>query len=167
MAYRLIVDGRAHELEIVRRRPSLVLRIDGREHEIANVGTAADGRQAIEMGGAPISFVRSRCGEDVVVRLDGRTFGVEIVDPRTAAEGSGSGLDVIKAPMPGTVVSIQKSVGEAVKRGETVITIESMKLQTALPAPRDGVIEALVKRDGETFEKDEVIVHLEPASGEA
>jgi biotin carboxyl carrier protein len=167
MATTLIVDGRTHEVEIVRRRPNLVLSIDGREHEIAGTGTSADGRRSIELGGRELDFARAHMGENVVVRLDGRTFEVAIVDPRAAAEGAGGGQDVIRAPMPGTVVSVQKSAGESVKRGETVITIESMKLQTALPAPRDGAIEALLKREGETFEKDEVIVRLKAASEEA
>jgi 3-methylcrotonyl-CoA carboxylase alpha subunit len=96
--------------------------------------------------------------------VDGRTFDVQIVDPRAAAEGEGGGQDAIKAPMPGTVVSVQKAVGDAVKRGETLLTIESMKLQMAITAPRDGIIEALLKRYGETFEKDEVIVRLEQVS---
>ena len=63
--------------------------------------------------------------------------------------------------MPGAVVSVQKKPGDAVKRGEPIITIESMKLQTALPAPRDGVIASILKSEGETFEKDEVIATLE------
>jgi biotin carboxyl carrier protein len=69
--------------------------------------------------------------------------------------------------MPGAVVSVHKAVGDAVTRGETIITIESMKLQTALPAPRDGVIAAILRGEGETFDKDEVIVQLEKDAGKA
>jgi biotin carboxyl carrier protein len=68
---------------------------------------------------------------------------------------------------PGAVVSVQKHAGDAVKRGEAVVTIESMKLQTVLPAPRDGVIAKILKGEGETFEKDEVIVTLEPEDEKA
>jgi biotin carboxyl carrier protein len=62
--------------------------------------------------------------------------------------------------MPGAVVSVDKAAGEPVKRGETIVTIESMKLQTALVAPRDGVVAEILRKEGETFEKDEVIVRL-------
>ena len=58
---------------------------------------------------------------------------------------------------------MHKQQGEDVLRGETIVTIESMKLQTALAAPRDGRIAALLRREGETFDKDEVIVRLEEA----
>jgi biotin carboxyl carrier protein len=59
------------------------------------------------------------------------------------------------------VVSVHKAVGDSVARGETIVTIESMKLQTALIAPRDGVIAELYRKEGESFEKDEMIVRLE------
>ena len=75
-------------------------------------------------------------------------------------------MDHVKAPMPGAVVSVHKAVGDTVKRGETIVTIESMKLQTALVAPRDGVIAELNRKEGESFEKDEVIARLEAAAGE-
>ena len=69
--------------------------------------------------------------------------------------------------MPGAVVSVQKRAGDKVTRGEAIVTIESMKLQTALPAPRDGVIAKILKGEGETFEKDEIIVTLEPETEKA
>jgi biotin carboxyl carrier protein len=165
MAFRLIVDGHAHEINIVRRKPNLVLRIDGREHEVVSVSEATNGRHTLDIDGTPVSFARARSGDDIVVRLDGHTYDIGIVDLRAAAEGEGGGQDAIKAPMPGTVVSVQKSAGDVVQRGETLLTIESMKLQMAIAAPRDGTVAALLKHYGETFEKDEIIVRLEPLSG--
>lgn len=161
MGFRITVDGRSHSIEIVGRRPHLVVRIDGREHEVSAAGTFEDGRQAIEIAGTPIHFARAHSGDMQIVRLNGRTFDTAIVDPRSEAEGAGGGQDHVRAPMPGSVVSVHKQQGEEVRRGETIVTIESMKLQTALAAPRDGRIAALLRREGETFDKDEVIVRLE------
>jgi biotin carboxyl carrier protein len=67
----------------------------------------------------------------------------------------------VRAPMPGVVVSVQKTIGAAVRRGETILTIESMKLQMALNAPRDGVIAELPVREGDVFDKDAVLARLE------
>jgi 3-methylcrotonyl-CoA carboxylase alpha subunit len=166
MAFKVMVDGRAHEVEIVRRRPHLVIRIDGREHEVSLPGDIGDGRQTIEIAGLPVHFTRAHAGDHAIVRLAGRTFEASLVDPRSEAEAGGGGPDHIKAPMPGAVVSVHKAVGDAVKRGETIVTIESMKLQTALVAPRDGVIAELNRKEGESFEKDEVIARLEATAGE-
>jgi biotin carboxyl carrier protein len=160
VAFRLTVDGEPHEVMVVRRRPHLVVRIDGREHEISLTGEPGEGRQSIEVAGHPVHFTRAHAGDRQIVRLAGRTYEIGLVDPRAAEGASGSGQDNIKAPMPGAVVSVHKAAGETVLRGETIVTIESMKLQTALVAPRDGVVAEILRQEGETFEKDEVIARL-------
>lgn len=160
MALKLVLDGNLHEIDIVRRRPHLVVRIDGREHEVSVIGSYGDGRQTIEIAGTGVHFARAHAGDRQFLRLDGRSFEAKLLDPRSE-EGGGSGQDGVKAPMPGVVISLHKAVGDRVLRGETIVTIESMKLQTALPAPRDGVIAAILHVAGEVFDKDEVIVRLE------
>jgi biotin carboxyl carrier protein len=163
VAFKITIDDRIHEIEIVRRRPHLVVRIDGREHEVSVTGRLVDGRQAIEIAGTSLHFTRAQAGDRQTVRLNGRTFETTIVDPRSETPGAGGSHDHIRAPMPGAVVSVHKKAGDEVARGETIVTIESMKLQTALVAPRDGRIAELLRAEGEMFEKDEVIVRLEAA----
>ena len=161
MAFKLTVDGRAHEIEIVRRRPHLVVSIDGRDHEVTAAGGFEEGRQAMEVAGLVVHFVRAPCGDRQIIRLGGRNFETGLIDPRSEVAGVGGDQDHVKAPMPGAVVSIHKSAGEAVKRGETLVTIESMKLQMALAAPRDGRVAEFLRGEGEKVEKDEAIVRLE------
>jgi 3-methylcrotonyl-CoA carboxylase alpha subunit len=161
MALKLTLAGEVHEIEIVRRRPHLVVKVDGRLHEIASMGEPGTGARRFVVDGETIDVVRAASGDTGFVRLAGRTFEVGYIDPRDAADAGDSSRDEIHAPMPGAVVSVHKAAGDTVVRGEVIITIESMKLQTALPAPRDGVIGAVLKREGETFEKDEVVVRLE------
>lgn len=160
MAFAIMLDGKSHDIDIVRRRPHLVVRIDGREHEVSVVGSYDSGRQTIEIAGREVHFARAHGGERQFLRLDRRSFTASVIDPRSKAGGGGSGLDVLRAPMPGAVIAVHKAVGDAVTRGETVVTIESMKLQTALAAPRDGVIAEILRAQNELFDKDEVIVRL-------
>jgi acetyl/propionyl-CoA carboxylase alpha subunit len=161
MAFKLWLDGGVHEVEIVARRPHLVISVDGREHEVSAAGTRDDGRQSLEIGGMPIHVIRVHSGDREIVRLGGRTFEARLLDPRSDAHQSGAGRDHVRAPMPGAVVAVHKQAGAEVKRGETIVTIESMKLQMALTAPRDGVIAELTRKEGESFDKDEVIARLE------
>jgi acetyl/propionyl-CoA carboxylase alpha subunit len=161
MAFKLWLDGVVHEIEIVARRPHLVISVDGREHEVSATGTRDDGRQSLEIGGVSIHVTRAHSGDRQIVRLGGRTFEARLLDPRSEADQSGAGRDHVRAPMPGAVVAIHKQAGAEVKRGQTIVTIESMKLQMALTAPRDGVIAELTRKEGESFDKDEVIARLE------
>lgn len=162
MAIELTLNGKTHHVTIARRRPHLVLIIDGEEHEVSRTPAIGDGRNLMNVAGRRVEFARAELGEKQFIRFCGRTYELGFVDPFQAASGAGAGADAVKAPMPGAVVSVQKMSGDRVARGEPVITIESMKLQTALPAPRDGVIAKILKGEGETFEKDEIIVTLEP-----
>lgn len=167
MTIRLTLDGVEHHVTIARRRPHLVLSIDGIDHEVSRTPAIGNGRNLMAVGGQRVDFARAEVGDKQVVRLGGRTFEVGFVDPFSTGAGGGSGADVLKAPMPGAVVSVQCSPGDTVQRGQPLVTIESMKLQTTLPAPRDGTVEAVLRNEGETFEKDEVIVRLEPESEKA
>ena len=159
MAFQLTLEGRVHTISILRRRPHLVLAIDGREHVVSAMGEAADGRRTVEIAGVIHSFARARTGDRQIVRWAGAHHEIDLVDPFSRAGGE-SGRDEVKAPMPGRIVAIHKLVGDDVKRGEAVMTIESMKLQMALTAPRDGVISVLSRAGGETVEKDEIVARL-------
>jgi biotin carboxyl carrier protein len=158
MALKFSIEGEAREIEIVRRKPRLVLRIAGREYEVAQEPSRAP-RGRLRIDGRAVDYIGAREGTTSFVRLGGRTWRISAVDPRDNSAGLAGGSD-IRAPMPGVIVSLHKQEGEAVKRGETVVTIESMKLQMALPAPRDGIIARLLKKANETFDKDEVVATL-------
>jgi biotin carboxyl carrier protein len=160
MVFKIMIDDQPHEIDIVHRRPHLIVRIDGREHEISTVGNCGNGRQIIEIAGIPVHFARAHSGDQQSIRLNGRNFEARILDPQSENSRSGSTYDNVKAPMPGAVILVHKMIGDTVTRGESIVTIESMKLQTALPAPRDGVIAEILRTEGETFQKNEVIARL-------
>ena len=63
--------------------------------------------------------------------------------------------------MPGTVVSIHCAVGDSVTSGQKLVTIESMKLQISMVAPRDGKVAAVNAAPNTTFERGTVLVALE------
>lgn len=165
MVLKLDLDGTVHHVTILARRPHLVLSVDGRRHVVQGLDEAGDGSRRLTIDGEPVAFVRAGSADGAIIRLDGRSFALR---RRDAAEVSaaGGGANVVRAPMPGTVVLVHKRVGDHVQRGETVVTIESMKLQMKLDAPRDGEIAEIAAREGEGFDKDAVLARLAaPAEG--
>lgn len=162
MSFRVNIDGSSHYVEIVARRPLLRLRIDDREYEISAGGDADDGRQTLDISGKTVHFARAHDGERQILRMAGRTVETSLVDPRSGSGAGAGGQDHIRAPMPGSVVQLHKLAGEAITRGETLITIESMKLQITLLAPRDGHISRFPRGVGDRFDKDEIVAELEP-----
>lgn len=168
MPLHLTLDGETHAIEIVRRAPRLVLDVDGRRYEI--VDEIDQGDELLTVDGVGIAVARAlvEAGprETCFVRIDGRTHEVGLIDPREETGGHDSSRDEVHAPMPGAVVSVHRRAGDAVVRGETIVTIESMKLQTALAAPRDGVLAEVLKAAGDTFDKDAVLARLVPVDGD-
>lgn len=67
-----------------------------------------------------------------------------------AASGSGGEL---LSPLAGKVVSIDKAVGSSVEEGETVVTLEAMKMNTVVQADRSGKIEKVLVEPGDAVEE--------------
>jgi len=70
------------------------------------------------------------------------------------------GGNVVKAPMPGKVLTLTAKAGEAVTRGDTLAVLEAMKMEHALAAPRDGVIEAVHAAAGQQVAEGDLLVSL-------
>jgi 3-methylcrotonyl-CoA carboxylase alpha subunit len=100
-------------------------------------------------------------GEVAYIRAFDRTFTLKIVDPvEQAAQESGNISNTARAPMPGTVVEVHVVVGDAVSKGQRLITIESMKILMVITSPRDGKVSKVHFEPGNTFDKNSALVTL-------
>jgi pyruvate carboxylase len=64
------------------------------------------------------------------------------------------------APIPGLIASIAVSVGQKVAKGEKLLMMEAMKMQTTVYAANDGVVEAITAAVGETVESKDLLIKL-------
>ena len=62
--------------------------------------------------------------------------------------------------MPGKVVKVNVSVGQAVKRGEAVLILEAMKMENDIVAPQDGTIASINVSNGDAVESGAVLVTM-------
>jgi biotin carboxyl carrier protein len=69
-------------------------------------------------------------------------------------------LDNIKAPMPGTVLKILVTPGQALVKGEPLIILEAMKMENVLKASADVVIKKILVKEGDPVEKNKVLIEL-------
>jgi len=114
-----------------------------------------------------ISDVDERGQRRVFFELNGQPRTVE-VDDHAAAKNVKSrpkadpeNPNHIAAPMPGRVVSIAVEPGRAVARGDVLLAIEAMKMETLLRAERDGTVKAVAVAVGTTVDAHDLLVELE------
>lgn len=77
--------------------------------------------------------------------------------PAPAPQSTGT---VVQAPMAGTVLSINVKVGEAVKKGQTLLMLEAMKMENEIVAPEDGVVSAIHVSANQAVESNQTLVSL-------
>jgi len=63
----------------------------------------------------------------------------------------------LTAPMPGMIVSYEKNVGDTVSEGETLVVLEAMKMENALPSPASGTVVAVNFSSGDSVAKNDVL----------
>lgn len=77
----------------------------------------------------------------------------------TVAPG-GAGSVKVEAPMPGTILDVKVSVGDAVKSGDVLFVLEAMKMENDIVAPEDGTIASIDINKGDSVEAGQVIATL-------
>lgn len=80
--------------------------------------------------------------------------------PKAAAEPVPAGAATVKAPMPGKILSVAVSEGQAVKKGDTLLVLEAMKMQNEIAAPADGTVKQIRVAANQTVSTGEDMIVL-------
>ena len=103
-------------------------------------------------------------GDAVVVA--GRRFPFAVQDPRALARrgavaGGEAGPRAVRAPMPGRVVRVLASVGDAVAEQQGVVVLEAMKMQNEMRSPKAGRILRVAVKVGDTVAAGDLLALVE------
>jgi biotin carboxyl carrier protein len=131
--------------------------VDGGDPIAARLGP--DGE--VHLGGARVRTAWTAASADTQwVFLDGEVFEFEV-----EAEGSrrraGAVHGSLSAPMPASVVRVDRRPGDAVKRGDTLIILEAMKMELPVRAPADGTVKAVHCREGDLVQPGVPLIEIE------
>ena len=78
-------------------------------------------------------------------------------EAKPAAAPAAGGVQV-KSPLPGSVIKVMVSEGQAVKKGDTLLTLESMKMENAIMAEQDGTVKQIAVTPGQNVMQDDLLV---------
>ncbi len=163
MRHTFVIAEVEHEAWLSRQREGYVLHVG---EQAVPVELNADG-ETLRVGGETLPVLVATDGDLVHIHIDGATHTLRYVDPvrRYGAHAGGGADDTAEAPMPGVVIAVHVGEGQRVAPGETLVVIESMKLETAIKAWRDGDVAAVHVAVGQAFQRGAPLVTLAPQAG--
>ena len=80
--------------------------------------------------------------------------------PAPAAAPAAAGATTVSAPMPGNILKVNVSAGQAVKKGDVLMILEAMKMENEICAPADGTVASVNVNSGATVESGAVLCTL-------
>ena len=80
--------------------------------------------------------------------------------PAKKAASGAQGSVKVEAPMPGKILSVKASVGQAVKKGDVIMILEAMKMENEIVAPQDGTVASIDANEGASVEAGNVLATL-------
>lgn len=133
--YRISVDGKSYEVEV----------------EDMATGTSSIHRTvAAPAAITPVKEAASAAQESAPVK--------EAPKARPAAAPADIKGEILRAPMPGTILSVSAAVGQQVKRGDVLLILEAMKMENEIVAHIDGTIAAIYVQKGSTVNAGDTLV---------
>lgn len=137
--YAAVMDGKTVPVQIVR---------------------AENGRMDLLIDGQRVSAYVSSDGAKRWVTINGHT----LMMTKTSGAKRGVRHDYaggLIAPMPGQVRSVAVSVGDIVKKSQTLLTMEAMKMEIRIQALKDGKVKLVHVTQGQTVEREQILIEME------
>lgn len=159
MKYTTIINGEQFEVEINADGSVLV---NGKSHNV----------DFLDLGNSLYSVIKDyRSLEIAIDEIDtnhyellmaGRLYEAQVLDERamlmlTRKGGLRDQSGEITAPMPGLIVEVQTEVGQIVTEGDTIVVLESMKMQNELRSALSGVVQAIHVEVGQSVDKNALL----------
>jgi len=157
------LDGRPIQSSLVEVRPGIYsLLLEGRSYELTVEPLAAVAETGTT---SPAPVLRLTVnGMPVEARVEGeRTRLLRQGAARRDPAAAGAITTELAAPMPGRVVAVPVEVGASVERGQTVVVLEAMKMESVLTAPAAGTVTAVLVTPGETVQPRQPLLRIEGA----
>lgn len=134
--------------------------IDGHKYEVS-VNEKENNLAEVEVNGTPFTVEIEK--EVKIARP--ATAAVRTAAPTAApvAPKATGVSEFIKSPLPGSIVKVLVADGQAVKRGDVILTMESMKMENNIAAEKDGVVKSVLVTPGQNVMQDDKLVEFTAA----
>jgi biotin carboxyl carrier protein len=141
--------------------------VDGRSYDVDFQHLSEGGIISLLLDRRSLEAIVEERDESWEVLIQGELYTVQVQDERAyrlakarGATAEFSGEATIKSPMPGLIIAVPVQKGQAVKKGDKIIILESMKMENELRSPRDGIVTRINTQVGASVEKNQVLATI-------
>jgi len=142
------INGKQHSIQIISLKNSILEFILDNSYKTAKI---------LEFGSANIKILID--GEEIYIKKHSKL--TEVLEKSTALGGASLGENKLLSQIPGRVVSIMLKVGDQVKKGDSIIVLESMKMQVAVKSHKEGKIRDIKVKVGDTVSRNDIVALIE------
>ena len=93
--------------------------------------------------------------------------GAAVSASKPAASPASAGTTVVKSPLPGSIVKVMVQAGQDIKKGDTLLTMESMKMENVIASEVTGKVKSVLVQPGQNVMQDDKLVEIEVAAAAA
>src|SRR5690554_2730461 len=169
MSLEIKVNDRTSIVRMLNQKGNLLeIEVDGKVYNIDLLHTPDGTFSIIENGMSHnIELVPASQPKKYTAHTLYHTYDVEIIDAEArylinrSVNGSSESGKTIISPMPGKVVKLLLKEGDVVQKGETVVIISAMKMESEYKSPVDGIIKRINVVEGDTVEGNQILVEID------
>ena len=137
--------------------------IDGNKYEVA-INEVNDTTAKVTVNGAEYTVEWEKPVEEkpvVKVQPVAAKPATAAATPAAAPAAAPVNGHTIKTPLPGVIINVKVNVGDTVKKGDTVVVLEAMKMENNINTDRDGKVTAVQVAKGDTVADGAVLIVIE------
>jgi len=162
--YQFQISGNLHTIALEARGEGYLVTA-GDTTFVAEVYPLSPNALSVLIDGRSYTVYTAGDGNRHLVFCEGQHF--ELIEPSEdsdsflAGEGSGAGDELmIKAPMPGKIIKISVSEDEEVRKNQTLVIVEAMKMENEIKSTIEGVVKRISASPGDLVDTDTLIIEL-------
>lgn len=156
--------SREYEVELIAHDGGEVrVSIDGRE-VVASLTPMPDGSVVVAIGGRRVRIAGARRRTSVMVAAGPLAAEFAALEERASHRTGGLAAPEIDAPMPGKVLKVMVSEGQAVEAGDALVVLEAMKMETTLYAESPAIVRKICVASGQMVDHGARLIELSPAA---
>lgn len=165
MEYKLKVNEETYQIEVERLNDESLKIIINDNQYMVDYSLLEEHHIRMNLNGRGISAYTAADSTGKTISVNGRSFFIEDAEALELMKKSGkkgSDLpDAVTPPMPSIVIAVLVNEGDQVKKGQGVIVVSAMKMETTLYAPYDGTISSIEAAEEDKVNPGDILVHIE------